>query len=302
MGLGSELAVRSSSQMAKKIRVSESFIGLVILGFGTQLPLIISSVRGAFEQLYGIETSQLVPANVVSANITQTTLILGICGLITVFKIKKLEIAKNGLILITASLLALLLAADGFISPSDGLVLLMFYLGYLIWLPTISGISDFKIDFSRLIRPQAVITFFRLLISLFVIFYASNWVIGSSAAVLENLEMNKFLVRLFLMGVGTSLPSLVISLNAAAKGSADLMIGNIIGSSIASLLAALGGSALIAGWVVERSIARFDLVYLLFSTVVIVLFLLTRRKFERKESLLIIALYAVYLSLKVLGF
>ena len=68
------------------------------------------------------------------------------------------------------------------------------------------------------------------------------------------------------------------------------------------ILLALGGSAMLGGWRVERSIAAFDLAYLLFTSVVVVLFLLTKQKLERKESFLILSLYGVYLSLKVLGF
>ena len=64
---------------------------------------------------------------------------------------------------------------------------------------------------------------------------------------------------------------------------------------------ALGLGATISSGKVDRHVALFDLPFLLFTMVIVVLFMLSRRKLERKESLLMIALYVVYVSLKLIG-
>ncbi|MBU0578623.1 hypothetical protein KKE34_01565 [Patescibacteria group bacterium] len=65
---------------------------------------------------------------------------------------------------------------------------------------------------------------------------------------------------------------------------------------------ALGLSATIGGWKVPRNITTFDLPFLIVTSIIIIMFLLSRKKLERKESFLILALYYGYIMLKLQGF
>ena len=126
--------------------------------------------------------------------------------------------------------------------------------------------------------------------------------VENGANIATELGVSQMIVGVILIGLGTSLPELVVSISALIKGANGLSVGNLIGSNLIDIAIALGGSAMISGWQIERSIATFDLAYLLFTSVVVVLFLLTKGTLERKESFLIMSLYIIYISLKALGF
>ncbi len=300
--LGSELIVKGATVIAKRMGLSETFIGMTILAFGTDFPEIMVAMTGAIEQQQGINTSGLVVGNIVGSNMSQISLVLGVSGLLRVLKAEKNETVKNGLMLIASTFLVLVLSLDGFISPTDGLILLVFYLGYFFSLQQKTKISKLKGSFRRFLKPKSVAPLLKLGIGLFILAQASDLVVDSGIEIAQLMGLSQMIVGVLMIGLGTSLPELVVSVSAVIKGSGGLSIGNIIGSNIIDLLVALGGSAVIGGWTVTRGIATFDFAYLLFTSVVVVLFLLTKEKLERKESFLILSLYVIYFVLKVLGF
>ena len=300
--LGSDLIVRGAIKIAKRIGLSQTFIGLTILALGTDFPEIMVAINGAIQQQQGAHTAELVVGNIVGSNMAQISLVLGFTGLISVLRIQKKDTVKNGLMLIATTLLLFITALDGFISPTDGLIMVIFYLAYFLSLRQKTQLSKAKGQLRRIFKKQSMIPMLQLMIGLLIIAKASNCVVDSGVAISEIMGISQMIVGVLLIGLGTSLPELMVSLTAVLKGSKGLSMGNLIGSNIVDILLALGGSAMLGGWRVERSIATFDLAYLLFTSVVVVLFLLTKQKLERKESFLILSLYGIYLSLKVLGF
>ncbi len=306
---GADVVTKGSLGIARKLGLSETFIGMTILALGTDLPEVIVSVTGAIEQKAGIETSGLVIGNIIGSTMGQIALVLGIAGILKVLEINKQEIFTNGSIMIASALAFLLFAQDGFLSPIDGLFLLAGFILYLV----ILGSNERKM--SKLVkkhkkkqkilkRNQRPMWYFltELVVGLVVIATTSHLVITEGLVIAEMLNVSQVLVGIIMIGVGTSLPELVVSINAVLKGSSGLSVGNLIGSNIVDILLALGLSATIGGWKVPHSIITFDLPFLMVTSVIIILFLLTQKKLERKESFLILALYGGYIMLKLQGF
>ena len=75
--------------------------------------------------------------------------------------------------------------------------------------------------------------------------------VRGAVAVAEKLGMSPLLIGLTLVGLGTSAPELVTSVQAALAGSPGIAIGNIVGSSISNILLILGLSALITPMAVQ---------------------------------------------------
>ncbi len=82
--------------------------------------------------------------------------------------------------------------------------------------------------------------------------------VRGAVAVAENLGMSPRLIGLTLVGLGTSAPELVTSVQAALAGSPGIAIGNIVGSSISNILRILGLSALITPMAVQSKALRRD--------------------------------------------
>jgi cation:H+ antiporter len=131
---------------------------------------------------------------------------------------------------------------------------------------------------------------------------ASQLVLDNGIIIAQNLGVNEMLVGILLVGLGSSLPELLVSISAMLKGSTALSLNNLIGSNILNVFLALGISSSISTWEVSRQVVQFDIPYLLFTSIIAVLFLFSKNKFQRNESLLMIALYLIFIVLKISGF
>ena len=306
---GADAVTKGSLGIARKLGLSETFIGMTILALGTDLPEVIVSVTGAIEQSAGVETAGLVIGNIVGSTMGQIGLVLGIAGVMKVLEIDKQEIISNGSIMIASALAFWLFAQDGFLSPAEGIFLLIGYALYLIILGTnerkMSKLAKKHSKHKRILKKYRHPIWYFLLelaIGLVVIAATSHLVITEGLVIAEMLNISQMLVGIIMIGVGTSLPELVVSINAILRGSSGLSVGNLIGSNIVDILLALGLSATIGGWKVPRNITTFDLPFLMVTSIIIILFLLSRKKLERKESFLVLALYYGYIMLKLQGF
>ena len=65
--------------------------------------------------------------------------------------------------------------------------------------------------------------------------YAGDWVVESSTRVAEYFNVSKLIIGVTIVSMGTSLPELCVSISAALDGSANISIGNVVGSNIANI-------------------------------------------------------------------
>ena len=94
---------------------------------------------------------------------------------------------------------------------------------------------------------------------------ADQFVEGASALALR-FKVPTFTVGVVILGFGTSLPELLVSTTAAARGSGGIAIGNAFGSNIANIAMILGISALILPLSANRTLLVRDLPLILFGT------------------------------------
>jgi cation:H+ antiporter len=305
--LGAESVTKAAIKIAKTLSLSESFIGLTIVAIGTSFPEIVISVTGAVQNLHGEETSQIVLGNVIGSGMANLALVLGILGIFKVIKLRKTELLLDMLMLVMSTTILYVVSLDGLINIQDGILLILFYLIYLLFLnrqnlkkqTSLFKRKRFK---KKKLKKIKLAHLFQLILGLIILSKASQMVLDSGVILAEKLNINEMLVGILLVGLGSSLPELMVSANAVLKGSTALSLNNLIGSNILNVFLALGVSSTISTWEVNRQIVHFDIPYLLFTSIVAVLFLLSKNKFERNESLLMIALYTIFIILKISGF
>ena len=84
-----------------------------------------------------------------------------------------------------------------------------------------------------------------LLAGLALVVLGADWLVDGSSAIARKAGLSEFVIGLTIVGIGTSMPELVVSLTGALKGSSDIAIGNVVGSNIFNVLLILGLSAVI---------------------------------------------------------
>ena len=87
--------------------------------------------------------------------------------------------------------------------------------------------------------------YFLVLAGLVGLFFGGDWLVRGAVGLAARLGLSAFLISLTIVGFGTSLPELLVSVRAAMDGAPGLALGNVIGSNIANIGLILGLAALI---------------------------------------------------------
>ncbi|EGF93249.1 sodium/calcium exchanger family protein [Asticcacaulis biprosthecium C19] len=126
------------------------------------------------------------------------------------------------------------------------------------------------------------------------LFLGGEALIRGSVAVADRLRLPKLLVGLTIVGFGTSAPELLVSLNAAKAGAADVAIGNIVGSNIANILLIAGLGALIRPTATRAPGVRRDATVMVLATLAFAA-LAWYGNITQREGLIMVITLAVFL-------
>ena len=102
-------------------------------------------------------------------------------------------------------------------------------------------------------------TYFLIIAGFALLLFGGESVVRGSVALAQRLGISPLIVGLTIVGFGTSLPEMVVSVNAALVGSPGLAVGNVVGSNIANILLILGVAAIIAPIAVSPGAVKRDL-------------------------------------------
>jgi cation:H+ antiporter len=115
-------------------------------------------------------------------------------------------------------------------------------------------------------------------------------------------DISEALIAVLIIGLGSSLPELSISISAILKQKTHMSVGNIIGSNILDTLLPIGITALMAGVAFERHLLFFDMPFIFVLTTVVLAFFVTKRGVMRPQGLVILGFYAGYVIVKLTQF
>jgi len=296
--IGGDVLIRGAVAAAQRLGVSPLLTGLVIVGFGTSAPELVVSIDAALSG-----SPDIAIGNVVGSNISNTLLILGVSALIAPMAIQPMALRRDGLVVVAASLLFILLAFGQLLSRMDAVILLLCLTAYLVWayqsekkhdtpeaiLHESEAAEVSHIPHSPVIIPVAVVG------GLFLMIAGSRLLLTGAVSIAAGLGIPEAVIGLTLVAVGTSLPELSIAVIAAIRKHADVAVGNILGSNIFNILAILGIASSVQPLPVALRIIQFDQWVMLGSSVLLMVFLYTGMRLSRSEGGLLLGTYAAYL-------
>jgi cation:H+ antiporter len=296
--LGAELVVRGSQNLARFFKISELVIGLTIVSIGTSLPEIAVSVSGGLGRLAGIETSGIVVGNALGSCMNQITIILGIAGLFGALLITKRGLLRDGLMLLVSIVLFFIVSYDLKITRFEGFILIVVYGLYFLNL-----LREEKL-YEKIRRPELHLLWdiVSLVAGLFFVIYASKMVVNNGVSLAGIWGVKESLIGILIIGLGTGLPELAVSISALWKKSTGIAVGNLIGSNICDLLLSLGLGTVISGFAVGAGLLNFDIIFMFFTALAVLFLFRTGKRLSKMEAIMLIVIYVVYLGLKLQGF
>ncbi len=293
---GADYLLDGALYFVRRFKVPEIVVGLTVVAFGTSLPELVINVIASLRGEGGITVG-----NIVGSNIANVLLILGTAALISPIKrhalILRREIPLNLLLVLLLILLMFLPSGRPVLSRSEGLLLLLFFAGYLYL--TLSkvrreGGNPGEEKGSGAVAVAGVVG------GSVALALGSNWALNGAVGLAHHFGISEVFIGLFVLAVGTSLPELVTSTVAAVRGNPYIAIGNVSGSNIFNVSMILGLSALIRPIALPER-AMFDALFLLLTTVLLLFFTLISRGnlLGRRRGLLLISVYLLYLLLSL---
>lgn len=93
---------------------------------------------------------------------------------------------------------------------------------------------------------------------LVLLFFGGEGLIKGAVSLARNFGLSKLLVSAVIVGFGTSMPEMTVSVGAALKGASDIAIGNVVGSNIANILLIIGVAAILCPIFVAGSAVKRD--------------------------------------------
>jgi len=293
---GTLLTVRGAVLLSERHGLSKTFVGLTVLAIGTDLPELFIAVSASLQQIRGIEASGIIVGNAIGSTMAQATLVVGVAGLFGYLRVSPRMVRRDGTTLLLAIVMALFLGLDGMISRVEGIVMLIAYALYVIALS--QGERGRKRN--DLPAPGKVPTPILILVGLSTVTLAGHVVVTEGVALAETWGMSQTLLGVFILGFGTSVPELALSIGAARDGHGSLAVGNAIGSCVFDLLVPLGLGAALHPLLVGRNTLVLDLPALAIGSVALLYFLFRKRGVQRWEAWSLVFLYVGYAIVRVL--
>ena len=301
---GAHWLVEGASSLATRLNIPRLVIGLTIVAFGTSAPELVVNLVASFEG-----RPALVLSNVIGSNVFNVLLILGLAALFRNLAVQSSTTWSEIPLALLAAVIVLFLANDGVIegrsfsevSRIDGLVLLGFFLVFMAY--TINLLLGGGAEEEPSLRLYPVWRCVLMMIGgLLLLMLGAHLIVDAAVTVATRLGVSERIIGLTIVSAGTSLPELVTSLVAARKGSSDLAIGNVVGSNLFNALFILGASAIVAPVPLVPG-ANLDLLVNVGASSLLFLFVFTGRgrHIDRREGVVFLVLYAVYLA-TLIGF
>lgn len=290
---GADFIIKESERIALHFKISHFVIGATLIAFGTSLPEMAASMMAS-----SVGKSDMAVANVVGSVIFNIAMVLGIVFFIA----KKMNpsrnlFAKDSAWVVMPVVIFFLMTQDGEISRVDGALFLLLMVSYIFFLFT-----DSKEDLEGEIDESLVKEKFNWIKSIILLSIGfvltiggANFVIESGTNIARIFGVSEWLIGLFLISLGTSLPELVVSLVAVKKGNAEMGIGNIIGSNVANFSMVLGAASLINPLTVDLVANKFDLLIMVGVSIAL-LFILANKLYNKAGAIFLLMILALFIQ------
>ncbi|AXS41173.1 calcium/sodium antiporter [Breoghania sp. L-A4] len=304
--LGGDLLVRGSVGLAERLNVSPLLIGLVLVGFGTSTPELLTSVLAALDGSPGIAIG-----NVVGSNIANILLILGTAAIIHPLRANPEALRRDGSVVALAAMVALGLALAGTIDRLSGMAMLLGLAGYIGYTYRAErGKSTPSAEMHRaeahavVAQPHPSKAWLLGLMAaggLAITMLGAHWLVSASIELATRFGVSDTIIGLTIVAVGTSLPELVTSVVAALRKQADIAFGNILGSNIYNVLGILGVTAVIQPIDVPQQIVQLDIWVMIGATALLLVFARSGHRICRLEGFALLGLYGAYMAVLALA-
>jgi cation:H+ antiporter len=304
---GAEWFLTSAEKIGLVMGLTPFIVGITIVATGTSLPELISSLFAV-----GQGATDIVAGNVIGSNIANILLVVGISSIIA----RKMSVDKDLInldipLLATTTGLFVAIAWDKLITLPEAIILLVghvIYFLYTIYYKEDSHLSSEDILIKEEAPEQQALekigekkTKLHAKDIVFLILGIAGLIFGSQYLVESVIHLSEIwgiatgVIAISAVALGTSLPELLVSALAAARGNAEVALGNIFGSNIFNILVVIGIPALIKPLEIDHQTFTIGLPFLIIATLLFI-FSGISRKIYVWEGAFFLLIYVLFIG------
>ena len=302
MLLGGDLVVRGAVAIAHRLNVSPLLIGLTLVGFGTSLPELMTSLQAALAGAPGISVG-----NVVGSNICNILLILGIAALLRPVTATPAAFRRDGAVVLAVTVIGIALMLLGEVGRLAGGAMLVGLAAYVYFTyraeagahSPAAAVLEGEAELLPQPPGRLAVALGLLAAGLVALVFGSGLLVDAAVELARLVGVSETVIGLTVVAIGTSLPELVTSIVAAVRRQSDVALGNILGSNVFNILGILGATGAVVPVPVPPQILAMDAWVMLAATVALVVVVRTGWRVSRMEGAGLLTGYAGYLALVV---
>ncbi len=287
---GSGLFIIGASTLGVRIGLSPFVIGVLIVGIGTSLPELASSLAAVISG-----APEIVVANVVGSNITNILLVVGTLALLSRRAIMiRRDLLKSELPLFAiATTHFIFIIMDGVVTRLEALLLLGTFAAYLWYILKEPSDDEEYEEAAPAVDARMTRTLLFLAVGLGGVIAGAHFTVSAAVSLATLLDVPLGIVSILGIAIGTSLPELMVSLQALKTGAVDMAIGNIFGSNAVNMLLVAGLPALIAPLYADVVVMEVG-IYILAAASLIFLVSGLSRRLRQWEGLMLLLFFGYF--------
>jgi len=296
---GGEALVRGAVAIARRLGVSPVVAGLVLVGFGTSSPELVTSLTAATGGAPGIAVG-----NVVGSNICNILLILGVTAALFPVDIDRRAFARDGTVMALATLAAVAIVLIGAVDRWTGLALVVAVVVYVVLTYRAERRAHSPAEAVYAEEADAKSTASLGLTGglalagagLVAVVLGADLLVDAATSLARAAGVSEAIIGLTVVALGTSLPELATAVMAGLKRQSEVAFGNVVGSNIFNILFILGATAVVEPLSIPAEIVRLDVWVMLAATAAMVAMVCSGFRVNRLEGAALLVGYAVYIG------
>ena len=301
---GGEVLLRGAVGLASQFGLSKLLIGFTVVAAATSMPEMVVVVAAGLEGFPDVGVG-----NVVGSNIANVLLILGAGAVLWPIATRPSEVMRDGLAVLAASALFVVLAFAGTIMWFHGVAMLALLVGYLSYsyrrerrLKRASA-NETTAEAEESEEEQGLPTRWPVALGLVafgvvLLVVGSELLIDGAVDIARAIGVTEAVIGLTLVAVGTSLPELATAIVAGLRHHSEVALGNVLGSNLFNILSVLAVMGIVVPFDVTAEILALDIWVMLGVSLLLLPVMLTGWRIGRAEGAFFLLLYAAYIGMQ----
>ena len=276
----------SAEKIGLYFKLPPFVVGITIVSIGTSLPELVTSVFAMLDK-----ESSIVAGNVIGSNIANIFLVLGISSIISKGLFTEHDIMKVDLPILAASAFFMFMASqDGIFDFKEGILSIIGLIVYMIYASKSKKMNFDNIMIEKLELKTPII----LILSIIFVNLSAKYTIINVIEISKALSIATSAIAASVVAFGTSLPELMVSINAAKKGNLEMSIGNVIGSNIFNTFGIAGVASLVGNITIDEKTLSLSFPVMISATLLIV-FALQNKAMSKWVGYIFVLFYVIYI-------